>query len=121
MCETENFTTADNQLRSICKYHNIKYDMRLSECFLFNNISPFSVGGNILWFPRNVFIGMTRASFAHVNRRYQYPGSIQWLLPGQLSFPGSCDQGLRDETGVLLDGCLYSQVLEESCTWIMSS
>jgi hypothetical protein len=48
MCETENFTTADNQLRSICKYHNIKYDMRLSECFLFNNISPFSVGGNIL-------------------------------------------------------------------------
>ena len=48
MFETENFTTADNQLRSICKYHDIKYDMRLSVCFLFSNISPFSVRGNIL-------------------------------------------------------------------------
>ena len=41
-------TTADNQLCSICKYHNINYDLRLSECFLFSNISPLRVGGNII-------------------------------------------------------------------------
>ena len=34
---------------SICKYHNIlKYDLRLLECFLFSNISPFHIGENIL-------------------------------------------------------------------------
>jgi hypothetical protein len=60
--------------------------LRLSECFLFSNISPFHVGGNILWFPRNVFIGMTRASFVHVNRIYQYPGSM--TCRGAVVYPG---------------------------------
>jgi hypothetical protein len=83
----------DNQLRSICKYHNINYDLRLSQCFLFSNISPFHVGGNILGFPRNVFIGMTRASFVHVNRRYHYPGSI--TCRGAVVYPGiMSEQGL---------------------------
>jgi hypothetical protein len=80
------FITAVNQLRSICKHHNIKYDLHLSVSFLFSNISTFHVGGNILWFPRNVFIGMTRAGFVHVNRRYQYPGLM--TCRGAVVYPG---------------------------------
>ena len=47
---------------------------------LFRNISPFHVGGNIfvmLMIPlRKLFMSMTRAGFAYVNRPYQHLGSI---------------------------------------------
>ena len=65
----------DNQLCSICKYYSIKCDL-----ISFSNIPSFHVGANIFVIlmipPRKLFTSLTRAGFAHVDRRYQHLDSI---------------------------------------------